>query len=97
MGKAGQQVGGNTAPPAMAVEEAVVEPAVEAAAIEESPLVVDEEPLETVTIETAPANGEQFKSQAERDLAILIAATEIKQDSERFRAARAIAGSAVIV
>ena len=71
-----------------AVEE--LEEAVEQAGIE--PEIEDIKEAETAVIEV-PVTIERRKTQAEIDLSILLQAQEIRQDAERFKAARAIAGA----
>lgn len=70
------------------MEVPATEPAVE---LIDSPLV------DELSVEPKPDSVSTEELPAKRDLEILIQAAEIRRDSRRFTAARAIAGSAVIL
>lgn len=93
----GEAVEAAEAPVVEVPEVPAAEPVADAALVAEDPLVT-EEPATEEPKQEAEANGEAPQlSRAERDLAVLIEAAEIRQDSRRFMAARAIAGSATIL
>lgn len=72
------------------IETAGIEPEIED--IPDAPLVAESEAAPDPVESYKEFSAVKEKSQAERDLSILLQAQEIRQDSERFKAAKAIAG-----